>query len=113
MRHEFVFEEAQAVPADEGAEQVDGIGGWDFVGERVGEGRLAAGVDQQIGGRQWDQRRDDVAVVGRRACDRLDGAQQCGRTCDEIVTDSDSRRIVRGDEEGNELVCDGDSSILG
>jgi hypothetical protein len=77
MRHELVFEEPQPVSADEGAEQVDGVGGWDFVRERVG--RLAAGVDQQIGRRQWDQRLDDVAVVGWRACDQMDGAQQCGR----------------------------------
>ena len=48
VRRELDLEQPQAVPAHESAEQVDGVGGRDLVGERVGEARLAARVDQEV-----------------------------------------------------------------
>ncbi|MCG3775304.1 MAG: hypothetical protein JW395_2136 [Nitrospira sp.] len=63
MRAELVFKHADAVPADEGAEQVDGVGGWNLVRQRVSQRRLAASVDEEIGGGEWDQRRDKFPIV--------------------------------------------------
>ena len=65
VRAELVFEHAEAVPADEGAEQVDGVGGWNLVRQRVSERRLAAGVDEEVGGGERDERRDDVRSSSR------------------------------------------------
>lgn len=64
---ELCFEKPQPMPADKGTEQVDGVGGRDFVRQCMSEIGLAAGVDQQVRRRQRAQRRDDIAVVIRRA----------------------------------------------
>ena len=45
---ELIFQQPQPMPSDEGAQQVDGVGGRDLVRQRVGEGRLPAGVDQEV-----------------------------------------------------------------
>jgi len=44
------FEDPEAVPLDEGAEQVDAIGGGDLGLEDLAEAGLAAGVDEEIAG---------------------------------------------------------------
>ena len=51
---ELLFEEPQAVPADEGAEQVDRVRGRDLSRQRMGERGLAAGVDEEVGGGERD-----------------------------------------------------------
>jgi len=58
MRAELVLEHADAVPADERAEQVDGVGGRNLVRQRVSQRRLAPGVDEEVGG---GERRNKVA----------------------------------------------------
>lgn len=64
--------------ADEGAEQVDGVGGRNLGRQRMCERRLAAGVDEEVGGGERNERCDDVAVVAEQPSDRLNRAQLFG-----------------------------------
>ncbi len=49
------------------------------MGERVGKGRLAARVDQQVCGGERDQRAREVAVLRRVAREQAHGVQLRGR----------------------------------
>ncbi len=58
------LEQAQAAPLDEGAEQVDPLGGGDFVDQRLPHRRFAAGVHQQGAVGQGDERADGFGLAG-------------------------------------------------
>ena len=78
VRAEGVSEHPQAVPADEGAEQVDAVRGGNLVRECVREGGFAASVDEQVGGRQGNERCRCCPVQGWVAGSRLDAAKLAG-----------------------------------
>jgi hypothetical protein len=59
------LEQAQAAPLDEGAEQVDPLGGGDFVDQRLPHRRFAAGVHQQGAVGQGDERADGFGLAGQ------------------------------------------------
>ena len=48
MRLELTFEQPQSMPPHKGAQQVDGVGRGDLVGEGVGEARLPARINQEV-----------------------------------------------------------------
>ena len=104
VRAELVFEHPDAVPADEGAEQVDGVCGWNLVRQCVSERRLAAGVDEEVGCGQWDEGRDRGPVQCRRCCDRLDRAQLFRWVFDGVGAALVCRRSLT--KKSNDLVCD-------
>ena len=45
-------EEPKTVPTNEGAQQVDAVGGWNLALERAADRRLSASVDQEIADRE-------------------------------------------------------------
>ncbi len=59
------LEQAQTAPLDEGAEQVDPLGGGDFVDQRLPHRRFAAGVHQQGAVGQGDERADGFGLAGQ------------------------------------------------
>lgn len=79
------LEQAQAAPLDEGAKQVDPLGGGDFMDQRLPYRRFAAGVHQQGAVGQGDERTDGFSLAGqkRRGSDLREqpggGMQQVGR----------------------------------
>jgi len=50
MRTELRQQEPEAVPTNEGAQQVDAVRGWNLSLERVADRRLSASVDEEIAG---------------------------------------------------------------
>ena len=60
------MEQAQAAPLDEGAEQVDPLGGRDFVDQRLPHRRFATGVHKQGAVGQGDERADGGALAGKK-----------------------------------------------
>src|SRR5471030_1736032 len=50
MRTELRQQEPEAVPTNEGAQQVDAVRGWYLSLERVADRRLSASVDEEIAG---------------------------------------------------------------
>lgn len=79
------LEQAQTAPLDKGAEQVDALGGRDFVDQRLPHRRFAAGVHQQGAVGQGDERADGGGLAGqeRRGTDLREqpggGVQQVAR----------------------------------
>jgi len=59
------LEQAQTAPLDEGAQQVDPLGGGDFVDQRLPHRRFAAGVHQQGAVSQGDERADGRCLAGQ------------------------------------------------
>jgi hypothetical protein len=60
------LEQTQTAPLDEGAEQVDPLGGGDFVDQRLTHRRFAAGVHQQGAVGQGDERADGGRLAGQQ-----------------------------------------------
>ena len=77
------LEQAQAAPLDEGAEQVDPLGGGDFVDQRLPHRRFAAGVHQQGAVGQGDQRADGFGLAGQE-CRGSDFREQPGGGMQEV-----------------------------
>ena len=74
MSFQGVFEQAEPVPADERAEQVDRVCGRTLVLQRMGETRLTSCVDEKIRRGQAHEGRNQVRGVIRQPSDWLEGA---------------------------------------
>ena len=106
VRRERLHQHAQAVPADEGAEQVDAVGGGDFVRQSMCQGRLAAGVDEEVRGGERDQRAREVAVLRRVARDRAHCMQLLGREGDGVAGVDGVLHVGVAAEERDDAVGD-------
>ena len=95
QRLELVFEQAQAVPLDEGHDHVDPVGAGQLGAARA-PCRLALGVGEQGGIRQ---RR------GRSIMEQTPRATGCGRAGDcEEMAGGPRKGVVRGAEQCHEVV---------
>ena len=96
---------AVAIPEEEGADEVDAIGGGDLLLEGEADAALAAGVDVEAGFRERQ-----LGALGRAAVGARDGAEDFRE--DPVIGEDDELRLLEGASDClDEVVGDGDLGL--